>query len=105
MTALLEKTRIPLQIDIGFGDRVVPTQEEIDFPTLLDFPAPHLKSYIRQSMVAEKQWSNSKCSIPGPTLSKAMEAATFEMQATPVLDKPPLALSPEFYDDCEKNAQ
>ena len=49
MTALLEKTRIPLQIDIGFGDRVVPTPEEIDFPTLLDFPAPHLKSYIRES--------------------------------------------------------
>ena len=38
MIALLEKSRIPLQIDVGFGDRVVPAPEEIDFPTLLDFP-------------------------------------------------------------------
>jgi len=52
MTALLKKSRIPLQIDVGFGDRVVPAPEEIDFPTLLDFPAPHLKSYTRESMVA-----------------------------------------------------
>jgi len=34
-----------------------------------------------------------------------MKAATFETQATPVPDKPPLALSPEFYDDREKSAQ
>jgi hypothetical protein len=54
MIALLEKSRIPLQIDVGFGDRVVPAPEEIDFPTLLDFRAPHLKSYTRESMVAEK---------------------------------------------------
>src|SRR5207237_7361007 len=54
VTALLEQARIPLQIDIGFGDRVVPAPEEIDFPTLLEFPAPHLKSYTRASVIAEK---------------------------------------------------
>ena len=54
MTALIEKTRVPLQIDVGFGDRVVPEPEEIEFPTLLDFPAPHVKSYTRESVVAEK---------------------------------------------------
>ena len=54
MTALLEKTRVTLQVDVGFGDRIVPGPEEIDFPTLLDFPAPHLKSYTRETMVSEK---------------------------------------------------
>lgn len=54
MTGMLEKTRVPLQIDVAFGDRIVPGPEEIEFPTLLDFPAPHLQSYTRQSMVAEK---------------------------------------------------
>ena len=48
MTALLQKSRASLQIDVGFGDRVIPAPEEIDFPTLLDFPAPHLKSYTRR---------------------------------------------------------
>ena len=124
MTALLEKSRIPLQVDIGFGDRVVPAPEEIDFPTLLDFPAPHLKSYTRESMVAEKfeamvklgmlntrmkdffdVWTVSQeFAFDGPMLSKAIKA-TFETRGTAVPNKPPVALSAEFYDDREKNAQ
>jgi Nucleotidyl transferase AbiEii toxin, Type IV TA system len=54
MTALLRNARIPMQIDIGFGDRVIPGPAEIDFPTLLDFPSPHLKSYPRETVVPEK---------------------------------------------------
>jgi len=124
MTALLEKSRIPLQIDVGFGDRVVPEPEEIDFPTLLDFPTPHLKSYTRESMVAEKfeamvklgmlntrmkdffdVWTVSReFAFDGATLSRAVKT-TFETRGTAVPNKPPLALSPEFYDDREKNAQ
>lgn len=124
MTALIEKTRVPLQIDVGFGDRVVPKPEEIDFPTLLDFPAPHLKSYTRASMVAEKfeamvklgmlntrmkdffdVWTVSQqFAFDGPTLSRAIEM-TFETRGTAVPNKRPLALSPEFYEDREKNAQ
>jgi predicted nucleotidyltransferase component of viral defense system len=124
MTALLEKSRIPLQIDVGFGDRVVPAPEEIDFPTLLDFPAPHLRSYTRESMVAEKfeamvklgmlntrmkdffdVWTVcQKFGFDGPTLSRAIKT-TFETRGTVVPNKPPLPLSPEFYDDREKNAQ
>ena len=124
MTALLEKSRIPLQIDVGFGDRVVPEPEEIDFPTLLDFPTPHLRSYTRESMVAEKfeamvklgmlntrmkdffdVWTVSReFAFDGPTLSRAIKA-TFERRGTAVPNKPPLPFSPEFYDDKEKNAQ
>jgi predicted nucleotidyltransferase component of viral defense system len=124
MTARLEKTRVPLQIDIGFGDRVVPAPEEIDFPTLLDFPAPRLRSYTRESMVAEKfeamvklgmlntrmkdffdLWTVSReFAFDGPTLSRAIKA-TFETRGTIVPNKAPLALSPEFCDDREKNAQ
>jgi hypothetical protein len=124
MTALLEKSRIPLQIDVGFGDRVLPAPEDVDFPTLLNFPAPHLRSYTRESMVAEKfeamvklgmlntrmkdffdVWTVSQeFAFDGATLSRAIKA-TFETRGTAVPDKPPLALSPEFYDDREKNAQ
>ena len=124
MTALLGKSRISLQIDVGFGDRIVPGPEEIDFPTLLDFPTPHLKSYTRDSMVAEKfetmvklgmlntrmkdffdVWTVSQeFAFDGPTLSKAIKA-TFETRGTAVPNKPPVALSAEFYNDREKNAQ
>lgn len=42
------------QIDIGFGDKITSGPVEMDFPTLLDFPAPHLKMYSIESAVAEK---------------------------------------------------
>ncbi len=45
---------IPVQIDIGFGDAVSPAAVPIVMPTLLDFPAPSLLGYNRESSIAEK---------------------------------------------------
>ena len=50
----LDTSRISLQIDIGFSDVVVPSPEDIDYPTILDFPAPCMKAYSRESVIAEK---------------------------------------------------
>lgn len=38
--AFLERSRIPIRIDIGFGDALVPGAIAATVPTLLDFPAP-----------------------------------------------------------------
>jgi Nucleotidyl transferase AbiEii toxin, Type IV TA system len=54
LVAFLEKARIPMQIDIGFGDVVSPEAEERDYPTLLDLPAAHLRMYPRETVIAEK---------------------------------------------------
>ena len=54
LEARLERVRISLQVDIGFGDIVTPKPDEIDFPALLDFPAPHLRAYPIYTVVAEK---------------------------------------------------
>ena len=54
MQARLIKTRIHVQVDIGFGDVVTPGPEEISFPVLLDFPAPQLRAYPVYTVVAEK---------------------------------------------------
>ena len=51
--ARLGKVRIPLQIDVGFGDAIVPEPKELEFPTLLNFPAPKLNAYPKESVVAE----------------------------------------------------
>lgn len=51
---LLGKARIPLKVDVGFGDVVVPEPEEVRFPPLLDGPAPHIRAYSRESVIAEK---------------------------------------------------
>jgi len=50
----LGSARINMQIDIGFGDVVYPEPEESDFPTILNFPAPRLLCYSRESSIAEK---------------------------------------------------
>lgn len=50
----LEKSEIPMQIDIGFGDVITPKPSQVNYPTLLDFPAPHLQGYTFESVVAEK---------------------------------------------------
>lgn len=52
--SLLGTARVNLQIDIGFGDIIIPGPEETEMPVMLDFPAPKLLSYTRESAIAEK---------------------------------------------------
>jgi hypothetical protein len=54
LEARLGKIRIPLQVDIGFGDSVTPEAQQEEFPTLLDFPAPILLTHPRETSIAEK---------------------------------------------------
>jgi hypothetical protein len=48
------RTRIPVQVDVGFGDAITPSPVSVEFPPLLNFPAPQLLSYPRETVVAEK---------------------------------------------------
>jgi len=50
----LERARIAMQIDAGFGDIIYPKPKVIDYPVILDFPKPHLKGYPTESVVSEK---------------------------------------------------
>ena len=53
-TAALAGARIPITVDIGFGDAVEPGIEDIDLPVLLDMPSPHLRAYPPEAVIAEK---------------------------------------------------
>ena len=50
----LGTARISIQIDIGFGDVVVPNPSTVSYPVILDLPAPELKGYTMESTIAEK---------------------------------------------------
>lgn len=124
LTALLGKSRIPLQVDVGFGDAVTPRATKIHYPTLLDFPAPHIRGYPRETVVAEKFQAmvvlgiaNSRMkdfydlyilardfNFDGNTLVQAVKA-TFKRRKTPIPLKPPLALTDEFGRDDMKSTQ
>jgi len=54
MTAMLSKSRIKVQCDIGFGDAVTPAPLQQTYPTLLNMPAPVLAVYPLETVVAEK---------------------------------------------------
>ena len=43
-----------MQVDVGFGDAITPNPVSVEFPPLLNFPAPQLLSYPRETVVAEK---------------------------------------------------
>lgn len=45
ITVMLGRARIPVQIDVGFGDAVTPEAEEVELNTILDFPAPRVRIY------------------------------------------------------------
>lgn len=52
--ATLAKAHIPMQIDVGFGDVIVPQPVEVEYPAMLEFPPPVLRAYTKETVVAEK---------------------------------------------------
>jgi len=124
LNAFLASARIPIQVDIGFGDAITPGPIEIDYPTILDFSAPRIKSYPRETVVAEKFQAmvmlgiaNSRMKdffdiwilsrqfdFNGTSLCQAINA-TFNRRETVLPSATPLALSKEFSDDSQKRTQ
>ncbi len=54
IVACLGRTKIPVSIDIGFGDIVYPERVLMDFPVLLDMEVPKIYAYSLNSVIAEK---------------------------------------------------
>ena len=52
--AVLAGARIPMQVDIGFGDAVYPEPEFASFPVLLPMEPPVIRAYPREAAIAEK---------------------------------------------------
>jgi len=120
----LGNARINIQVDIGFGDSVVPAPIEIDYPTLLDMPSPHIKAYPIETVVAEKLETivskgvlNSRMKdfydlrilaqefeFDGNRLSEAIKA-TFNRRGTNIPNDPPAAFTEEFYANSDKQIQ
>ncbi len=124
LTATLGTAKIPLQVDIGFGDVVTPAPEEIVFPVLLDLPEPILRAYPKETVVAEKleamvslELGNSRMKdfhdlwtlarlfpFEGEALAAAI-AATFSRRNTPFPNGVPIALTEQFAEDTGKQTQ
>jgi hypothetical protein len=114
-TARIGGARVPVVVDIGFGDAITPKPELAEYPSLLDFPKPRLMVYPRETVVAEKfeamvtlGLTNSRMKdfhdvamlastfeFNGGSLVKAL-TATFERRGTALPRETPLALTDVF---------
>ncbi len=54
LTAFLDKTKKVLQMDIGFGDIIVPKSIQMEYPSLLEMDKPIIQAYSIESVIAEK---------------------------------------------------
>ena len=122
--ATIASARIRVVIDIGFGDAVEPGLIELDMPVLLDQPAPHLRSYRQETVIAEKFQAmvmlgraNSRMkdfydilalsqtyAFEGDDLSRAIQA-TFKRRGTAIPTERPDALTEAFATDPAKQRQ
>jgi predicted nucleotidyltransferase component of viral defense system len=50
----LERSKLYVNIDIGFGDVIYPKKIAMEYPTLLDHLAPVIQAYSMESVIAEK---------------------------------------------------
>jgi hypothetical protein len=125
VTASLGGAVIRVQADVGFGDVITPTSPESNFPTLLpNQPAPHLRVYPRETVVAEKleaiaklgmlntrfkdyydlRYLSARFEFDGSVLTAAI-AATFERRGTALPPALPAGLSTAFATDPVKQTQ
>lgn len=86
--ATIAGARIPIQVDVGFGDAITPGPIEIDYPALLDAPAPHLRAYPIETVVAEKFHALATRGIVNSRLKDYYDlwliAETFDLERAPL---------------------
>ena len=52
--AYLDRTKVPVSIDIGFGDVIYPGRVKMEFPVLLNMNVPEIYAYSIYSVISEK---------------------------------------------------
>jgi len=122
--AELAGARIPMQVDIGFGDAVYPEPELASFPVLLAMEAPLIRAYPREAAIAEKFHAmvaldirNSRMkdfydiwfmantwTFDMATLHTAIRAS-FERRGSKIPTDTPFALTDDFLSDPQKVQQ
>ena len=122
--ATVDSARVRVAVDIGFGDAMEPGPSEMVLLVLLDFPAPRLRVYARETVIAEKFqamvalgransrmkdlydiWVLSRTyDFEGDNLPRAI-AATFVRRKTEIPSELPDALTSAFAEDVSKQQQ
>lgn len=122
--AYLEKSRIPVTIDIGFGDALADAARTMAYPSMLGMDEPEIRIYPPASVIAEKfqamvalgvangrmkdyfdLWAIPKALRIDPDEMDAAIRATFDRRATVIPAKRPPGMSDAMIADDAKQAQ
>jgi len=119
LNGYIGKARIPLQVDIGFGDIVTPGPSIIELPSILrEIPVTQIRCYNMETSFAEKLEATVRLGLANSrmkdfydlgklstdadlnrnVLAQAIEA-TFKRRRTDLDDELPVALTSTFWDD------
>lgn len=124
LIARLGNIRIPVQVDVGFGDAITPEAKTAEWPGVLDFSPVSLLTYCPETTIAEKfhaaviletansrmkdffdiYWLSCHQSFYGKRLHEAIEA-TFERRSTRIPITTPIALTAGFHSLPDKQLQ
>ena len=93
---------LSVQVDIGFGDALATWDAEVVMPTLLDFPAPRLRAYVAEAVVAEKLHAMAQHGMLNSRMKDIFDVQalavrlTFERRGRPIGTELPAALTVPF---------
>lgn len=124
LLAFLGTARIPIQVDVGFGDAITPGPRVLTLGPMLDLPAPRLRTYPPETVVAEKLdaiivlgmansrmkdyfdlWTLRQTTAFEMTPIRGAIAATLERRGTPWPTEAPVGLTDAFGEDESKRKQ
>jgi len=125
MEATFSTAHLRLEIDIAFGEAVVPPPQEISLPSLLEKPEARLRAYQKETAIAEKcqalvslgmvntrmkdfydLWYLSRTySFDGAQLYAALQATFARRETAYPAEGLPLALTDTFAEDRLKQQQ
>ena len=113
-----------MQVDVGFGDAVVPEPRWVDYPQILDLGSPRLLGYPAEATLAEKLhavvergltnsrmkdyydlWTAERLGVVTSEGLRVAVEHTFARRGTPVPQSLPEGLTQVFADDPAKQAQ
>lgn len=116
--AYLDRTRVPVTLDIAFGDALTDATQHIEYPSLLGMERPDIRSYPPAAVIAEKfqavvalglangrmkdfydLWAVPRTLTIEPEELDNAIAATFARRGTPVPTELPVGLSPAMAQD------
>ena len=118
IVAKLDRTRIPLQLDIAFGQAVEPDAEAAEYPGLLELPGPRVLMYPKEVVIAEKfqalvvlgmgnnrlkdfydlAFLSDTFNFSASRMAQALRA-TFARRGTKLPEETPLALTASYFED------